>query len=250
MSSNAKSVSATGVGTSSRPAALRRLNRKLRSRLSGWVPIQTREDLRRRIGDPYSEAERRCQAVFVHIPKTAGNAISAALMGSEELGHTPLARYQRCDPKRFDDSFKFAFVRNPWDRFVSAFEYLKRGGKRKIDREFARVHLAAFDSVDELVTAMRDARLRRTFMRWTHFQPQSRWVVNREGEIELDFIGRFEHLRDDVVKLSERDEFERGRLRVVNASDRGDYRSYYNDRTAEWLADWYADDVRSFGYEF
>lgn len=37
--------------------------------------------------------------------------------------------------REFEDYFKFTFVRNPWDRLLSAFLFLKKGGANKVDRQ-------------------------------------------------------------------------------------------------------------------
>ncbi|HTT80257.1 MAG TPA: sulfotransferase family 2 domain-containing protein, partial [Stellaceae bacterium] len=96
----------------------------------------------------------RC--IFTHVPKTAGKSIRY-LFGLPEFaeqgipdgnniedgfGHTRLSSL--IDSAFFDDYFKFAFVRNPYDRIVSAFCYLIDGGCNNVDRIFREQYLKPY----------------------------------------------------------------------------------------------------------
>src|SRR5258706_16293188 len=77
--------------------------------------------------------EHRC--IFVHIPKCAGNSVTKSLsqFGGFDCGHTNLKRFQiMFGPEEFNRYFKFAFVRNPYDRLFSAFLFMKKGGTNEI----------------------------------------------------------------------------------------------------------------------
>lgn len=66
------------------------------------------------------------RAIFVHVPKCAGTSIENALKESQDRvvgGHTTALGYLRAFPEKFRDYFKFAIVRHPADRLVSAFNY-------------------------------------------------------------------------------------------------------------------------------
>jgi hypothetical protein len=78
--------------------------------------------------------------IFVHNPKTAGVAIAEALKPWEGQTLTPDPRVRRGKTKHLTVAqikecmdtrgyFIFGFVRDPWDRFASLFDYLKRTGR-------------------------------------------------------------------------------------------------------------------------
>ena len=91
--------------------------------------------------------------IFVHIPKCAGTSIEKALIpivsdhkdfkdfsedersrfwlpGNKGLQHRRLRGYEQYF--KLDDFFKFAFVRNPWDRAISQIEYLRSTARATI----------------------------------------------------------------------------------------------------------------------
>ena len=83
---------------------------------------------------PYDDY--RC--IFVHIPKAAGMSICRSLFGNLAGGHATLSDYQIIFPRlEFESYFKFTFVRNPWDRVFSAYNFLKKGGATEFDRQWA-----------------------------------------------------------------------------------------------------------------
>ena len=70
---------------------------------------------------------------FIHIPRTGGTSIHKALCNYEYIGKEPghRALYEELKPfsnpeEAYKENFWFAFIRNPWDRFVSSYEYLRQ----------------------------------------------------------------------------------------------------------------------------
>ena len=55
------------------------------------------------------------------------------------------------EPATFQSYFKFTFVRNPYDRLVSAFHYLKQGGMNEKDKAFKEQELSSFENFGDFV---------------------------------------------------------------------------------------------------
>src|SRR5215472_5491948 len=73
---------------------------------------------------PMINHQYRC--IFIHIPKTGGKSIQG-FFGVAWQNHKDLARYaQELEPDIFEGYYKFAVVRNPWDRIVSDYNYQKK----------------------------------------------------------------------------------------------------------------------------
>jgi hypothetical protein len=192
------------------------------------------------------EFERR-NCLFIHIPKTGGISIANALFGGRSGGHLTLHGYERIyGRRRVRRFFKFAFVRNPWDRLVSAYFFLKKGGMNDDDRRWAEQNLSAFDSFPEFVERWVNEESVRS---WVHFRPQCDILCGRDDSLGVDFIGRYEQLEQDFERLRERLGFG-DPLPHLNRTQRAPYSSVYDNRTRELVARAYARDIELFDYSF
>ena len=63
--------------------------------------------------------------LFLHVPKTAGSSLTASNLKIDKIIH-PLSSLEGAWPEVKDlikNHYTIAFVRNPWDRFVSLYHY-------------------------------------------------------------------------------------------------------------------------------
>jgi hypothetical protein len=196
--------------------------------------------------------------VFVAIPKTGTHAVRQALrkhLGPqdaeqvglfvskrfpiEELarqghGHLGLAEVRPYLPDgRFEDYTKFAFVRDPYDRFVSYCAFMTRETDAfDKDPQGVMRHFLANPPHDHVL-----------------FKPQHAQLVGREGRLLTDEIGRFEAMQDSYDRIAARIGIPTEPLEKVNASTHRDYRTYYNQELKDGVAKIYARDFELFGYQ-
>jgi hypothetical protein len=145
----------------------------------------------------YADAHR---CIFVHIPKTAGTSIARALFNAGSR-HVPCIEYERANPRKFRRYFKFAIVRNPWDRLFSAYRFLKQGGMNDNDRAWANAHLARYGDFEQFVHEWVNETNVRT---WVHFRPQGDFITDAAGNMAMDLLGRFEHIDADYESICQR----------------------------------------------
>ena len=197
--------------------------------------------------------------VFAAIPKTGTHSVRRALrdhMSPEDWeqvglfvqraspiaelsrighGHIALAQLKpHMTPEDFASFFKFAFVRNPFDRFVSYASFITR-------------EVGHFDRDPQKVM--------RFFLAnppWNHilFRPQHEFVTDEGGNLLTDFIGRVETMQQSYDEIAQRIGIPTAMLDVVNSSRRSDYRQYYDQGLIDGVAKLYARDLELFGYEF
>jgi hypothetical protein len=208
------------------------------------------EPWRARIADArgrgvYAGYPNRNRCIFIHIPKTAGSSMASALFGAASR-HVPYFEYQRANPAKFRKYFKFAFVRNPWDRLVSTYFFLRAGGLNAMDRAWAQNAIASFDTFDDFVASWLTAE---NVASWVHFLPQAHFVLNADGRVMVDFLGRFERLNDDFNAVARRLE-RHVELPSTNRGEHVPYADYYTPKTREIVARVYARDISAFGYGF
>jgi hypothetical protein len=220
------------------PYSLRRAVARTCGVSSGIPPSLATEVLQRKI-------------LFIQVPKTAGVSVQHSLFGHTLFRHKWFRQFElEFSKSQLASLFKFAFVRNPWDRIVSAWTFLREGGMNEQDKEWFSAHAAQFPDFESFVL---NWLARQDVVRaYVHFQPQVVFVRSGRGRVELDFVGRFESLTADFERLSQL----LGRPAVLQSRNRtpgreaGSYRDYYTPKSAEVVARLYRDDIRTFGYEF
>jgi hypothetical protein len=138
---------------------------------------------------------------FVHIPKTAGLSVSAALLGMEAK-HRTWEELQRADPKGFAGWRTVAIVRDPIDRFLSAYDYLLNGGRTEFDLAFRRRFLRRGSPITAFLARHLHPPSRRVqVLRWVHFRPQRDFVASAAGMIMVRRLIPFDRLGEMLPDL-------------------------------------------------
>jgi hypothetical protein len=193
----------------------------------------------------------RC--IFVHIQKTGGSSVRQALgMAQHDADKHRFAAELR---ERYGDElwrsyFKFAFVRNPWDRLVSWWEMIRRNtAQRRPMNGFQRYVIERASTFEEFVrncdTDFQDS----DGSKWI-FRNQVDYLSDASGHLLVDFVGRFESLPRDFAVVAARLGLPSLALPHVNPSPRADYLPYYSPELRQLVAQRYPRDIAAFGYEF
>lgn len=193
----------------------------------------------------YPKSVDSAQAIFIHIPKTAGTSLYS-LIGYTGIGHVNYRWYESRDPNKFNQYFKFAFVRNPWDRLVSAFFYLKKGGSNAMDKHWAMKNIDKYSTFEEFVI---DWVSPENINRYFHFIPQYKFIYDQSLYLKVDYVGKFENLNQDFEVVANKLNIHQS-LPYINKSNRKDYQSYYSKKTKEIVAQVYKQDIELLGYRF
>jgi hypothetical protein len=197
--------------------------------------------------------------VFAAVPKTGTHAVRQALrphMVAGDLeqvglfvkrqfpvpdlarighGHITLDEVRRyMDPEKFRTYFKFAFVRNPFDRYVSYCSFVTREGDvfKRDPQKVMRRFLA--EPPNEHIL----------------FKPQHVFVTGADGTMLADYIGRVETMQESFDFIASKIGIPTVQLEKVNATTRASYRDYYDQELIDGVAKLYARDLELFGYDF
>jgi hypothetical protein len=205
---------------------------------------------RARRRSPWTDWHERHGAVFVHVPKTAGTSIYRIFgMPQTVETHCTALGYRSSNRALWDRAFRFTFVRNPWDRIVSAYHYLKFNREALDDAYWAARALAPFEDFASFVDALADRPFRRKTLMWRHFTPQWYFLSDFRGRLMVDDIARFENFDDEVARLAGRLQLPVGAARE-NAVPREHYSRYFDAGRRDIVARIYARDIALFGYSF
>ena len=211
----------------------------------------------------------RYNFLFVHIAKTGGTSVRAALeplrwrdpwyypqwlcsrlshlsghrLGTKFPRHAKIIAAKEMLPKEyFDRLYKFAFVRNPWDLQVSSYHHLRRERPRLLE---------GITDFSTFVRRKLDPERPYQYHLDTSIERQSDYLVDLSGRIVADFVGHYERLQEDFDLICEQIGIGRRRLpHRRKAADREDYRRYYDDQTADLVAEYFRRDIENFGYAF
>lgn len=210
----------------------------------------------------------RHRILFVHIAKTGGTSIRAALnrlrwtdpysipiyianhiaratkyrTGCKLHRHGKAITAQDMLGSFYDDLFKFSFVRNPWDLQVSSWLHVKRMKHRPLGSDL---------DFPEFVKLRFSRDRPRSHPLDVLAEPQTRILTDFDGNLLVDFVGRFERLADDFAEVGRRAQLPKLKLpHRRKAEGRRDYRTYYSDALAEYVAEKHASDIERFGYSF
>ncbi len=133
------------------------------------------------------------KCIFIHIPKTAGVSVSASLLG-KGIANTPALYYKVLFGKEdFNNYFKFAFVRNPFTRLISAYEFLQSGGGGPYDEKIVSM-IKPYKCFENFVTQYLNPT---TIKTGRYFRPQHYFVCDSNNKMMINYVGRFEELEKD-----------------------------------------------------
>jgi len=180
--------------------------------------------------------------IFIHIPKTAGSSIyrSLGLQGVRHITQKDIIEKQ-CKNLNHKKMFKFAFTRNPWDRFLSLYFYMTEGPDWKKEKTPNIINFSTFVKLYYY-----DYKLSGHSVWDAHFKPQIDWIDLKS----IDFIGKFENLQEDFNTVCDKINITRKKLPHKNKTNHKHYSEYYNKKTRDMIAEKYAKDIEYFGYEF
>ncbi|MEJ1472118.1 MAG: sulfotransferase family 2 domain-containing protein [Candidatus Sedimenticola sp. (ex Thyasira tokunagai)] len=199
---------------------------------------------------PYKKYCDKHKCIFIHIPKNAGTSVITLLNDNKKIEqeHNTYWDYIRSDPIRFRTYEKFCIVRNPWDRLLSGYHYLKNGGNKGSDKYLTSTFNSQCKDFNDFV------------MNWLTFDriygvtvlnPQFIYIYDFHNEkIVIENVLRFESLSKDFLAIKNSLGIS-DNLRILNRSGKSEiYSDFYTDEMAERISEFYSFDINLFNYKF
>ncbi len=195
--------------------------------------------------------------IFVEVPKTGSTSIRS-IIGSPAKPHLNIketrekfiSEYKqkhtniinrffknRAAKSKWEEYFKFGFVRNPWDRVVSL--YLRKEG----------IQMAGKMNFDEFVHWIQNSS--DTSIHPSKHKNQLDWFLDTNGKLAVDYIGKFETLDEDWRVISKKLGIEQPLPHAnKNPKKKKHYTEYYNHELRDIIADKFRIDIEYFDYKF
>jgi len=213
-------------------------------------------------------------------PFQEGAEYDFGIQGLFPAKHVPAAMLRAALPESvWRDYFKFVFVRNPWDWFVSQWFYNRpsqgehfrepvaaarlpraptwRGQRRKAALQPDVPDAAGSDRHPTDPEVLDRSQVDALFQLLVPFRGlpgregcyQSNWMYDMNGELIVDYIGRYETLDYDFAEICRRIGIN-VQLPHLNRTVHRDYRSYYTDASRTRVEELWEVDVANFRYTF
>jgi len=145
-----------------------------------------------------------------------------------------IATFREKYPDFFSSAWKFTFVRNPWDKYVSAWIYLE--STRDLPFE------------DVVRSPPRKEDCEEDYNHMT--RPQLEVIQDTEGNLLVDEIFKFEDMANAINIISKKTGVPISPIPKLRATEHDHYRKYYSTETREIIAVRYKKEIELFGYEF
>ncbi|GJM42819.1 MAG: hypothetical protein DHS20C20_31010 [Ardenticatenaceae bacterium] len=185
---------------------------------------------------------------YISNAKVACTSIKTAMMQPynihEQVHNAWPYVYRGALPDEHQDFFTFSFVRNPFDRLVSGYRNKIYSSEKEAYGDIS-TNITFSEFVTEVVK-------RPDCLINNHFQSQN-CKLYKDGELLVDYLGRFENLAKDWLSIAERFNFTPQLPHKMKSSGkRGayrDYRDYYTERLVHLVYNRFQTDVEMFGYQ-
>ena len=202
--------------------------------------------------------------IFVHIPKNAGTSIKKAfnykskgevIKGGVDYGfnemmvghkHWTIGKIKKEYPKEYASYKKFAIIRNPYERMVSWYAYLKR---YRLGNDLLNTYKYNSKTNSYEIFETQKAPIDE-FKAWVKnpfiIDPRD-WLLNNQCHWIDDTVSllRLENLNEDLNSFFNK-EFS---IDKKNGTSRYKTESYYDEKTSNIVYDRYKEDFEKFNYK-
>ncbi len=174
------------------------------------------------------------QFVWIRVFKVASGSIRDVLRG--DVSDMTQSHPKRL-PEKYDNYFKFSFVRNPWDRILSCYFHKILTKKAQ---DFRKCFDKDFEFFVDYISRLDVANAN------PHIKLQTRLIPVEE----CDFIGKMENFSEDFKYVCDVIGVKYNVVPHKHKTDHAHYSTYYTPRTRQIIAEKYKEDIKAFGFTF
>ena len=179
------------------------------------------------------------QFIFVSVPKTGTTSIEKVLSKYEDVEvdlhykkHAPFHEVEYLGL----DYYKFCFFRNPWDQFVSMYQYHHDSGHCYLGINYRDL---SFDEYLKVAMLSEEYAIK----------VQIYYLTNNDGFLPDIHVFKFEDMEASWKCICEKLQFD-AKLPHLNKSTHSHYSTYYTDETKNLIAERCKLEIKLMGYKF
>ena len=175
------------------------------------------------------------KTIFIHIPKNAGTSIEEYFGNNsfkvQPNKHDNIYDIKKMFPNPYNNYRKFTIIRNPYDKMVSWYFYLRRNTFENVFAEGDVIEFNEWIKDPSKFWNFNDPI--------SYLKPQHNWVDKTVRII------KFENLNKELEEFFG----EEIDLPVTNKSDHKHYLNYYNQKSLDIIYDRYKEDFEKYNYK-
>lgn len=193
---------------------------------------------------PYCDDKK---TIFLHIPKTGGtlvkNKLKIALLSSSDPGVRPSPQHLTCEllkerlgQKKYDEYYKFTFVRNPWARILSSYFWRQTLPKKREVLSFL-----------EFMKLVEHTVINKNYYKLEfgdHFIPQTNYTGDNVD------VFKYERLSDGIVTVASKLNLSIPIVKKKEVKPHDQYWDYYNKEAQTIVRNIYSDEIDRFNFQF
>ncbi len=200
------------------------------------------------------------KVIFIHNQKAAGMSIEKYFYDHVADTQLLLPRHayaldgiEKVGRDNWNNYYSFGFVRNPWARIVSWYTMIAERPDDGEDNklwQYVRENSSGFEDFLENCTDTVTREIEGFVYKKSFVKNQMDYFTDKKGKIAVNFIGKFENLKEDFEKIKKEARLPDYELPLVNPTQKKDYREYYTEHTQKLVTERFKKDIEYFGYQF
>ena len=211
--------------------------------------------------------------IYIAIPKTGSRTVTRRLIkyAENKISNNKKSPYYRHGSAKelkkqfekegwdWDSYYKFTFVRNPWDRVLSMYSYIRMLSDQYVSRTGKYAPGACLTQQAENVMRQGE-RFERFIRRYNTFEKsidagvifsyissQLDYINDEKGERIIDFVGRIENFQEDYDYVCGKIGIPKKRLMHLNKTQHKKKEDCYSEKAKEIVANKFEDEIEELG---
>lgn len=191
--------------------------------------------------------------IFVHIPRTAGSSLVSIsqkyniLIKGHDIRSPYFTHLKDINKLKLEGYHLFTVIRNPWERVLSAFLHLKKGGINEFD-EYDKIRF--IEKYDDFKTFIKQEFSKQDILKQLHFIPQLEWICDDQGLIIVDTIIKFQDLPQALGNFMKDRGHQNFFLPRTNDTRHRHYSKYYDQESSVLISKAYQKEIKLFEFKF
>lgn len=184
-------------------------------------------------------------SILIHIPKTGGVSIQEYAM-NYKINIKIIGKHEPAKKliPEIKDYFSFAFVRNPYDRFMSSYYFYRDAPILKPNFLKINEEIQQYKTFEDFCLNFESFKYKNDIQ----FANQIYFILDENNKLLVDYVGKFENLASDWKEICNIAGWEHNELPHLNKTNHLFWEDEYNDNMKQIVFKQFANDFKYLQY--